>query len=88
MLPEVGKTYDVPDVLGIGLRIDDPHLDAGDVHARVGHRQALHRLVVLIEEVLRKEIVPVGFVIVSADVEFLGLRAALDLNLPALALLL
>ena len=88
MLPEVGKSNDVPDVLGVGLRIDDPHLDAGDVHARVGHRQALHRLVVLIEEVLRKKVVPVGFVIVRADVEFLRLGAPFHFNLPALALLL
>ena len=88
MLTEIGESDDIPHVLGVGLRIHDPHLDPRDVHPGIRNRQALHGLVVLIEEVLREEIVPVGFVVVSTDVELLRLGAAFNFDLLALAFLL
>ena len=42
----------------------------------------------MIDKVLRKEVVPIGFVVVSTDVELLGLGPAFHLNFTALPLLL
>ena len=88
VFPDVGEREDVPHILGVGLRIDHVHLDPRDAGSRIHHRQALHRPVVLVPEILGQEEMSVGLIVVGPDVELLGLGAPLHLNLFALALLL
>ena len=88
MLAQVRERDDVSHVLGVGLGVDHVHLDRVDHGTGVGHRQGPHGHVVLVDEVLRQEVVSVGLVVVGADVELLGLRATLDLNFTPLPLLL
>ena len=85
---QICEGHDVPHVLDIRLHVHHIHFDAVDHGAGVGHRQGLHRLVVLVHEILRQEEVAVGFVVVRPDVKFLGLCATLHFNLAALAFLL
>ena len=88
MLAQIREGHNVPNVLGVRLCVDDVNLNPVDHGPRVGHRQGLHRVVVLVDEVLRQEVVSVGFVVVGADVEFLRLGPALHFNLTPLPLLL
>ena len=88
VLPEVGECQDVSDILGVGLGVDDVDFNPVDHRPRVGNGQGLHGLVILVDEVLRKEVVPVGFVIVRTDVELLGLGPSLDLYFTSFSLLL
>ena len=88
VLPKVSEGHDVPHVLGVGLRVDDVHLNPVDHGPRIRDWQRPHRLVVLVHEVLRQEVVSVGFVVVGADVELLGLGTPLHFNLTPLPLLL
>ena len=88
VLAQVGERHDVPDVLGVGLGVDHVHLNAVDHRPGIGHGQGPHRHVVLVDEVLRQEVVAVGLVVVGADVELLRLGATLDFDFTALAFLL
>ena len=85
---QVGERDDVSNVLGVGLGVHDVDLNPVDHGPGIGHRQGAHGHVVLVDEVLRQEVVSVGLVVVGADVELLGLRATLDLNFTPLAFLL
>ena len=88
VLTQVRESDDVSNVLRIRLGIDDPHLNSRDVHSRRRNGQALHRRIVEVMKILGEEVVAIGFVIVSADVKLLGLRASLHFDFLPLAFLL
>ena len=88
MLTDIREGEDVPDVLRVGLRVDNVDLNPRDTGPRVDHGQAPHGIVVPVPEIPGEEIVPVGLVVVRPDVEFLRLGTALHLDLLPLALLL
>ena len=88
VLAQVGERHDVPHVLGVGLGVDHVHLNAVDHRPRIGHGQGPHRHVILINEVLRQEVVAVGLVVVGTDVKLLGLGTTFDLDFTTLPFLL
>ena len=88
VLAQVRERDDVSHVLGVGLGVHHVNLDPVDHGPGIGHRQGPHGHVVLVDEVLRQEVVAVGLVVVGADVEFLGLGATLNLDFTPLAFLL
>ena len=88
MLTDIREGEDVPDVLGVGLRIDHIDLNPRDARPRIDHGQALHGIVIPVPEIAGQEIVPVGLIVVRPDVEFLRLRPALHLDFLPLSLLL
>ena len=88
MFTQIRDSDNVSDVLCVRLCIYNPNLDSIDRSTRIWNRQRSHRIVVLISEILRKEIVTIRFVIICAYIKILRLCATLNFDLLAFTLLL